>query len=251
MKTWRLFVLVSFVMLVLVVGQSNAQILFYANFENTQGSNNIDDWERISPDALDFSVKDGILVQAANEVVNTTKTLIPVASSDWTDYTVAVDIFARDNDVLGLVFRYTDEDNYYSFLLGLSDFANTWHLNITSADEKKDWAGAWEGQNFILEGALGQQLDQTGAIGYTMAVTLSGDNIKVFFGPQIDVLAGEMPPELGEIADDSFDKGTTGLYIATCPSDFDNFIVFGPDGLAVTPKGKLAAVWGVLRSVDR
>jgi hypothetical protein len=259
MKRERLFALIVFVVLILVAGQSNAQILFYADFEDTKGPNNIDDWERVTPEALDFSVQDGVLKQLANEVVNTTKVSPPVDGSGWIDYTVAVDLWLRDNDILGLVFRYTDEDHYYSFQIGASDFGNTWHLNITSADDQQDWAEpAWSAQDILLQGQLvaplgplAAPLDQTGATAYTIAATISGNKIKVFFGPQVDILAGEMPPELGEVEDDSFSKGTTGLYIATCPSDFDNFIVLGPAGLSVAPKDKLISVWGGLKSDHR
>ena len=258
MKRKRLLILIGFAVLSLAVGQSNAQILFYADFEDTKGPNNIDSWERVTPEALDFSVQDGVLKQLANEVVNTTKVFPPVDGSDWTDYTVAVDFWLRDNDILGLVFRYTDEDHYYSFQIGASDFGNTWHFNITSADDQKDWAEpAWSSQDILLQGQLvaplgplAAPLDQVGGTGYTMAVVLDGNNIKFFFGTQVDVLAGEMPPEIGEFTDDSFAKGTAGIYIATCPSDFDNFIVLGSAGTAVTPKSKLTTAWGSLKSVS-
>lgn len=248
MKWNHLLTIIISVLWLFSLGQSNAQILFHADFEDTKGPNNIDDWERTTPKALQFEVKDGKLLQTANEVVNTTKTLIPIDGSRWTDYTVAVDLWTRDNDILGLVFRYTDEDNYYSFQIGGSDFGNTWHLNSLSADDQKDWANpAWSNQDILLEGNLAAPLDQAGGTGYTMAVTISGAKIEVFFGSQVNLLDEEMPPKLGEVTDKSFDKGTTGLYIATNPSDFDNFIVLGPAGLAVTLTGKLATTWAHIK----
>jgi hypothetical protein len=34
----------------------------------------------------------------------------------WTDYTAAVTIKSTDNDALGIMFRYQDENNYYRFI---------------------------------------------------------------------------------------------------------------------------------------
>ena len=89
MKRNSLLVLISFVALILGVGQPNAQILFHADFEDSDGPNNIDEWTRVT-DVLDLVVEDGILKQASNDPANATKVLVPVNGSGWTDYTVAV-----------------------------------------------------------------------------------------------------------------------------------------------------------------
>ncbi|MHC4585755.1 MAG: hypothetical protein ACYS3N_14590, partial [Planctomycetota bacterium] len=33
----------------------------------------------------------------------------------WTDYTASVKIKSNDNDIIGIMFRYKDENNYYRF----------------------------------------------------------------------------------------------------------------------------------------
>lgn len=246
-----LLILVCSAMLSFIVSHSNAQILFHADFENNEGPNDIEAWERVSPDALIFSVEDGVVKQTGNEIAHTTKVLVPVNGSNWTDYTVAVDRWWRDNDVLGLVFRYTDENAYYSFLVGAGDWDNNWCLAKTFGPEESDVGLHFEdGQSadkVLLIGTLEAPINEAGGVAYTMAVNVSGDTIEAFFGTQVDVLAGDMPPSVGEVTDNSFSKGTAGIYIESCPSDFDNFVVLGSAGSAVNPKGKLAATWASIR----
>ena len=248
MKRKLLLVLISFAALILGVGQPNAQMLFHADFENSDGANNIDEWTRTT-EVLDLVVEDGILKQSANDSVNATKVLVPVDGSGWTDYTVAVDLWFRDNDILGFIFRYTDEDSYYSCLLGASDFGNSVRLAVDSALEQVDGAGFNDAAATLLREMVGP-FDQSGGTGYTIAATVTGDEITVFFEEQVDVLDGEMPPEIDTVTDGSFSEGTAGIYVNSCPSDFDNFIVLGPAGKAVSPKGKLACVWGALRAAN-
>ena len=38
------------------------------------------------------------------------------AGTDWTDYTATVTIKSTDNDAIGVMFRYQDENNYYRFI---------------------------------------------------------------------------------------------------------------------------------------
>ncbi|HUU18904.1 MAG TPA: family 16 glycoside hydrolase, partial [Sedimentisphaerales bacterium] len=37
------------------------------------------------------------------------------AGTGWTNYTTAVTIKSADNDIIGIMFRYQDENNYYRF----------------------------------------------------------------------------------------------------------------------------------------
>jgi hypothetical protein len=38
------------------------------------------------------------------------------AGTSWTDYTASVTITSNDNDAIGIMFRYQDENNYYRFI---------------------------------------------------------------------------------------------------------------------------------------
>jgi hypothetical protein len=71
--------------------------------------------------------------------------------------------------------------------------------------------------------------------------------METFFGEQVDVMAGKMPPKVGEATDGRHEKGTAGIHMSSVPASFDNIIVFA-GGLAVDAQDKLAAAWGALKS---
>ena len=248
MKRNSLLVLISFVVLIFGVGQPNAQILFHADFENIDGPNNIDEWTRTT-EVLELVVEDGILKQHGNDMINSTKVLVPVDGSGWTDYTVAVDLWFHDCELLGIIFRYTEGRSYYSCLLGVNVGGNSVRLAVGSALDQVHGGGFINPNATLLQVEV-EPFDDTGETGYTLAVTAIGNELTVFFGEQVDVMAEEMPPEIFTVIDDSFSAGTAGFYVNSCPSEFDNFIVLGPAGKAVSPEGKLACVWGALRAAN-
>ncbi|MFQ6044410.1 MAG: Ig-like domain-containing protein, partial [Candidatus Poribacteria bacterium] len=78
---------------------------------------NANEWNKrnVTPGKNVFQVAGGRLKQTSNGCSESTKTLFPVNGSNWTDYTVVVDFWDRDNDSISIIFRYTDPDNYYNF----------------------------------------------------------------------------------------------------------------------------------------
>jgi hypothetical protein len=70
-----------------------------------------------------WSAATGVMVQSTNVHTLPTGTEIPKlgtyaywqAGSGWTDYTTEVTIKSADNDAIGIMFRYQDENNYYRF----------------------------------------------------------------------------------------------------------------------------------------
>jgi hypothetical protein len=70
-----------------------------------------------------WSAASGTMVQSSN--VHSTITVNPLAKlgtyahwqagTGWTDYTASVTIKSTDNDAIGIMFRYQDENNYYRF----------------------------------------------------------------------------------------------------------------------------------------
>lgn len=66
-------------------------------------------------------VRDGELWQRENYygfvggMVNAPGTYVHTGSPDWTDYRVDVRLRSDDDDAIGVLFRYTDRDNYYRF----------------------------------------------------------------------------------------------------------------------------------------
>ena len=240
-------------------GQIDVRIGFEADFENNAGANNADKWNdnSVSPGKHDFKIEDGWLTQSLDGCDNTTTTLLPVNGANWTDYTAAVDIRRRGdlgdaNDAISIIFRYTDPDSYYNFSMGGSEgeFNHKWFICDTHALESKCFDDPLPPQKQILaEGDLGIAVDESGATGYTAALRVVGDKIEVFFGEQVDVGGGQMPPKLGEVIDNKYPKGAVGLHTSSCPASFDNVIVFG-ESFAVDSNGKLSTVWGALKSTD-
>jgi len=244
-----LFLLSLAVALFFATSQLNAQILFHADFENTSGPNDPAAWNanNVTKGKNVFDVSGGRLIQTSNDCANTTKTLFPVDGSSWTDYTVAIDIWDKDNDAFSILFRYTDENNYYNFTIGAGDFGNTWRLGNATARENDCFDGAAPA---LAQGDNGLTIDESGGTAYTAVVKVAGNKIEVFFGEQVDVKAGQLPPKLDEVTDNSHTQGTAGLHFGSNPAELDNIFVLGP-GVAVEPQGKLATAWGRIKSSAR
>jgi hypothetical protein len=115
------------VVLVIMVGFCNgafSQTLPWADdFEdgNMQGWTIKDD-EPYTSGPSNWLVSNGQLLQTSNIFTTANEysvfkgTHIFGGNSDWTDYYFVVRIFSGDDDGIGMVFRYQDENNYYRFL---------------------------------------------------------------------------------------------------------------------------------------
>jgi hypothetical protein len=253
----RFVFLLSFVVVLFFAGSHlSAQTLFYADFENTSGVNDPAAWGANAVSAVtDFAVADGKMTQSADGCANSTKVPFPVVDgSNWTDYTVAVDMSWRSdlgdaNDALSVLFRYTDENSYYNFTVGASDFSEMWYLCKATAREADCFANPPDEAATLASGETGVTITQDATGIYTAVVVVVGSRIQVFFGEEVDVMAGEMPPKLGEVTDSTFTQGTAGIHMGSCPGTYDNIIVLGPEGGAsVDSPGKLTATWGQLKS---
>jgi hypothetical protein len=196
-----------------------------------------------------------LLIQSADGCGNSTKVPFPVVNGfNWADYTVAVDMSWRSdigdaNDALSILFRYTDENSYYNFTVGASDFSEMWYLCKATAREADCFANPPDAAATLASGPTGVTITQDASGVYTAAVTVTGDRIQVFFGEAVDVLAGKMPPKLGEVTDRTFARGTVGIHMGSCPASYSNILVLGPGGARpVAAQGKLGTAWGVLKS---
>ena len=233
-----------------------AQILFHADFENNSGVNDPAKWEKnnVTPGAHLYKLEGGWLTQTADGCDKSTKTLLPADGANWGDYTLAVDMRFRgdigdSNDVISIIFRYTAPDAYYNFSIGASQYNFQWWLVDTHANEAVCFDGPLPPANQTLAmGDHGVQIDDAkGKEAYTAVVKVTGNKIEAFFGKQVDVLAGNLPPKVGEAEDNKHKKGTVGIHMASVPASFDNIIVGGPAGFSVDPKDKLATSWGRIK----
>jgi hypothetical protein len=98
------------------------QILLSEDFNdgNYNGWSLVDQGTQGGPMA--WSVASGVMVQSSNVHTPTFDGVARLgtyahwqAGSGWTDYTAAVTMKSNDNDIIGIMFRYQDENNYYRF----------------------------------------------------------------------------------------------------------------------------------------
>jgi hypothetical protein len=89
---------------------------------------NYDGWTLVDQGTMGgsmaWSAASGVMVQSSN--VHSSISVDPLAKlgtyaywqagTGWTDYTASVTIKSTDNDAIGIMFRYQDENNYYRFI---------------------------------------------------------------------------------------------------------------------------------------
>lgn len=207
----------------------------------------------VTPGNNVFAEEDGRLQQTANECPpSVTKTFLPVVDgANWTDYTVSMDVWWKDDDGVSIIFRYTDEEHYYSFTVGGTDpiYANNYFLGPTNFPETTCFGLGGEKANLLGQGPNGQAVSNAGP--FTMMVRVEDSKIECFFGEQIspdEIMAGKTPPKMCEAEDDRFESGGVAIGTSSCPSEFGNIMVLAGEGKAVDANGKLATTWADIRN---
>jgi hypothetical protein len=122
------------------------------------------------------------------------------AGSGWTDYTTTVTIKSTDNDAIGIMFRYQDQDNYYRF---------TWDKERSSRSLVKVQSGVATvlAQDFVPY-VTGQE--------YQVKISAQGSNLQVSI---------DGSPVLSA-TDSTFSSGTIALYSwANASAYFDDITV--------------------------
>jgi ankyrin repeat protein len=92
-------------------------------------------------------------------------------------------------------------------LIGSGDSGNSWSFGKNLAPEGEDFSNTPGLGDIIESGKNANPIDETGSTAYTIAATVGGNKVELFFGEQVNVLNGEMPPKVGEITDSSLSKG--------------------------------------------
>jgi len=100
-----------------------SHILLYETFDD----GDYDGWSLMDKGAsvsqMAWSASTGVMVQSSNVYTFPTGTEIPKlgtyafweGGTDWSDYQTTVTIESGDDDAIGIMFRYQDENNYYRF----------------------------------------------------------------------------------------------------------------------------------------
>jgi len=134
-------------------------------------------------------------------------TNIIAGSFNWTNYTFSFDFKAMDNDGVGALFRYKDQNNYYRFLMVQDPGSNGPFSRIDKIVN---------GQPFQV---LAIDTKKTFTFGRLTHVTISvvGNNIKVTTDDGINLTA----------TDNTFSSGKIGFMTYACYAYFDNVCVTG------------------------
>jgi len=104
----------------------------------------------------------------------------------WSDYVVSVKLRSADNDVIGVMFRYQDEDNYYRF---------TWFTEGKTRRLEKRVNGVFE---VLAQDAVPYSTGQT----YAVQIRASGSTLTVLVDGKT----------VFTVPDSSLSKGTIALY---------------------------------------
>lgn len=256
------FLFVFAVVLSFITSHTDAQTMFLADFENTSGSNDPDAWNAgaQTEGLINFihvnHAGSGRLHQTLNTNANTTTVVAPTSADceDWTDYTVQVTVTYDDNDCWFLVFRYTDADNYYMFSVEQgAAIARLWRAPAPDAPDARNGVPVapdtpMPGVQIQGGAATEGNLDEpVGTEEWVVRAVVEGNNIKCYFFPREDIESLDDPapgPPIIDMDDDSNSNGCVGIRNESIVGTIDDFAVYGPSGLAVDAREKLATTWG-------
>ncbi len=152
-------------------------------------------------------------------------------NGDWSDAVFEVDMFAMDDDLPGVLFRYVDENNFYVFDMN----------GQASRDDglfgrlRKCVNGEYAELGYIVQ----TMFEKDDGIWHHIKVEMLSDNIKVSLDNEeiFDVTDADIPS--GSIAVSSW-----GMSPGVA---FDNVLLTDLAALAVNPGGKLTTTWGTLK----
>ncbi len=172
----------------------------------------VDEGTTDSPSA--WSMSGGLITQGSNIYGDSGSATDPqkpgtfIVSGDpnWSDYAIRVDVRSRDDDAIGIMFRYLDFENYYRF----------------SMDKQRGYRRLIKkvrGEVIVLaEDAVAYVQDQW----YTLKVEAKGNKISVSLSDE----------PVFDINDDSFKSGKMGLYSwGNAGCEFENLLVESEAGI--------------------
>jgi hypothetical protein len=146
----------------------------------------------------------------------------------WTDYTMSVDLLSRDDDGIGVMFRYKDKDNYYRFSM---DQQRGYRRLMKKVDGEA---------TLLAEDDVSYEQNKW----YTFRVNLTGDHLEIFIDGQ----------RIFDVTDGSLKAGRIGLYSwGNARSDFRNLLMTLHSGWVVVDEGEVAgpSSWSVKEGMIR
>ncbi len=163
-----------------------------------------------------WSVSNGQLIQGNNRPASWVFWNDP-AAQNWTDYTVQSFLRAADDDSIGLLFCYQDENNHYRFEMNKQN--NTSKLvRVENGNETTLPGGS-------VSSGYAEDTD------YTLTINVSGGEITV----ELNDGSGAQDVFGGPVSDSTFATGSVGVYCQWQSGNpagvfFDDILVTGSDG---------------------
>ncbi|MGH7794694.1 MAG: family 16 glycoside hydrolase [Candidatus Binatia bacterium] len=149
-----------------------------------------------------WAVSSGALVQTSNigSTDNDIGTFALYTRGSWTDYTASLNLTSGDNDSIGVMFRYNDNDNYYRF---------SWNAQSSRRRLEKIRNG---GATVLAEDSQAYAAGRT----YGLKISAKGTSLQVHIDGQL----------IFSVTDSTFAGGTIALYSShNTGSAFDNVLV--------------------------
>jgi hypothetical protein len=199
-------------------GTSGTSLSFSDDFSD----GNYDGWSLADQGTLQtpmsWSASTNVMVQSSNTYTSSTGTELPTLGTyaylidglSWTDYKTTLTIKSADDDAIGLMFRYQDQDNYYRF---------SWDKQRAYRRLVKCVNGQF---TLLAEDSVTYVTNQT----YDLEVIANDDSLKV----SID------SSEIFSVTDSSFSSGSIALY---CWGNVGAYF----DDISVTPISSLVSHW--------
>ena len=181
-------------------------------FSDTFDDGTFDDWTIVDEGnnyaPSDWKVSNGVLVQDSNIFGGSSNGTEPYkpgtyalnGAANWADYTVSLKLRSRDDDGIGIMFRYQDPDNYYLFSMGKQ-------RNYRTITKKVDG---------VVTELAGDTVPYIMNQWYEVRIEVQGNTIKAYLDDTL----------LFDVQDDSLATGKIGLYSwGNTGSDFDDISV--------------------------
>ncbi|MEX0804354.1 MAG: family 16 glycoside hydrolase [Candidatus Binatia bacterium] len=187
---------------VLVENLATGSVLLSENFnDGTLGWTFIDETNEDGP--ARWVVSNGVLVQTSNAGStgpNDFGTYALYTPESWKDYRVTLKTRSRDNDAMGVMFRYQDSDNYYRF---------SWYAQEKSRRLEKRVGGTFK---MLAQDTVPYTTGQT----YKLQIIAQGSSLKVLIDGRT----------IFSVTDTSLADGSIALYSHyNAGSSFDDVLV--------------------------
>ena len=208
--------------------EDSETITITVNEPNLSLSDNFDDrdyagWSVVDEGSYDgpssWSASTGAMLQTSNifekptlvsDITKLGTYALYAAGRNWTDYTVSLTIRSEDDDAIGLMFRYQDNDNYYRF----------------SWDKQRSYRRLVKKQNGVFTLLAEDSVPYVTGQSYQLEIVAQGTTLQVSIDSTL----------IFSVTDNSLASGSIALYSwGNQGAYFDNVVAEGDSAPTPTP----------------